>query len=94
MSLPRYCDLNHDFYKGVLSGEKELFHVEEIKHIVVPKYPELSLKQLKKHLIGDKELARRLPDGWENKKKIERDWVLNIVNTVHPGFLSQLIRHA
>ena len=79
--------MNKDFYKAIFSGEKKLFHISEVKHIIVPKLQELSVKNLAEQIKNDDALKKYLPDKWEATKKLDRDWLFNIINTVHPGFL-------
>ena len=35
--MPKYNDLNRDFYKAILAGKKDVFEVHEIKMINVPR---------------------------------------------------------
>ena len=92
--LPKYLDLNRDFYKAVFAGKKKLLHVSEVKHINVPRLQELSVKNLGENLKQDPTLSNYLPEKWEVKKKLDREWVLNVVNSIHPGYLEQVIQHA
>ena len=45
------------------------------------------MKNLADKVKDDKELLAYLPDKLNSKKKLEREWVMNVINTVHPGFL-------
>ena len=45
-------------------------------------------------LKNDELLMPYLPDKWDAKKKLDREWFFNIVNSVHPGYLEQVIKHA
>ena len=38
--------LNHDFIKLVLVEKKQLLALSEVKHVYMPKYEELSVKNL------------------------------------------------
>ena len=46
-------------------------------------------------MIGADDAARMyLPDEYFKKKKADRSYLFNILNSVHPGFLNQVIAHA
>ena len=92
--LPQYGQLNRDFYKAVFAGQKKLLRVQEVKHINVPKLQELSLKSLGSSLKDDEQLALYLPSKWHEKGKLDRVWVFNVINSIHPGYLEQVIGHA
>ena len=79
--------LNRDFYKKIFPGEKKLLHVSEVRHINVPRLKELSIKNMATQLKDDEQLAHYLPDGWHEKAKVDRDWLFNVVNSIHPGYL-------
>ena len=64
-----------------------LFHISEVKHIIVPKLQEISMKSLAENLKDDENLAQYLPDKWDKKLKLDREWFYNILNTVYPGYL-------
>ena len=68
--------------------------MQEVKQINVPKLQELSLKSLGASLAGDERLAQYLPDKWQEKGKLDRVWVFNVINSVYPGYLEQVIGHA
>ena len=52
------------------------------------------MKSLAENLKDDEELVKYLPDKWHKKLKLDREWFFNILNTVHPGYLQQVIKHA
>ena len=85
--MPPKCDLNRTFLKSVLKGEKLLIPLNMVKFICVPRYDELGVRSLFRLIKGDAEILRHLPDDYEKKRTISREWFLNVVNTVHPEFL-------
>lgn len=46
MYMPPFDSINKDYLKKVLTNEKLLLHMNEVRYIKVPKYEELSLKSL------------------------------------------------
>jgi len=60
----------------------------------VPKLDELKCEAIIA-MIGVDDAARvYLPDEYFKKKKADRTFLFNILNTAHPGFLNQVISHA
>ena len=63
--------------------------------IHVPKIPELSANQLVKDAVNDSRIKRYLPDlkleGGEIKK-INRQFLFNLINTLDPSFFPVNIR--
>ena len=68
--------------------------MSEVRFINVPKYPELGVRNIMALVKDDDILARYLPDNYQKKRTLDRDWFSNIVNTVYPGFFDDLIKHA
>ena len=86
--------VNKDFLKQLFAGEKKALKITQITHIIVPKLDELKCEAIIA-MIGKDDAARLyLPDEYFKKKKADRTFLFNILNTVHPGFLNQLVSHA
>ena len=92
--LPPDSALNKDFLKQVLAGEKELLRKDDVAYIEVPHYDELSVKQLWPQFAGDAEVTKYFPDKFPPGKGPGRDYFFNVVNTVQPDYLKQLLVHA
>ena len=60
----------------------------------MPKLPEISVKLVLNMLAKDKELGMYYPSDFTEKKKLDREFVFNILNTVHPGYLENVIVYA
>ena len=41
--MPTQKMINHDFLRDVFSGKKSLLKVSEVRHIIMPRYDELSV---------------------------------------------------
>ena len=87
-------DLNKDFYKALLKNDKGVFHISEIAFINVPKCPEISVKVIAEMVKDDEETMFYLPSNITKKKGVKREPFFNIVNTVNPGYLSAIVKHA
>ena len=86
--------MNKDFLKQVLAGEKELLRKDAVAFIEVPHYDELSVKALWPQLAGDESVAKFFPDKFAEGKGPGREYFFNVVNTVLPDFLKQMLDHA
>lgn len=78
----------------MLKDEKKLFLVSEIKHINVPKCPEINVKKIVEMVKDQPDIAPYLPSNITKKRGISREHLMNIVNTVYPQYLPQIIRFA
>lgn len=91
----RYLDvpeqINRDFVKQLLIGEKKAFRQSEVKYIDMPFYPELSVKNLIDMFKDDKEVSIYVRDKFWEGKPPTRGFIFNIVNTVYPGYCEQLV---
>ena len=62
--------------------------------IQVPHYDELSVKALWPQFAGDEDVAKYFPDHFAVGKGPGREYFFNIINTVQPDFLKQIVDHA
>ena len=62
MYVPPECMFNKDFLQSLLNGEKKMFNMDEIKPKNVPKYDELSVKNIFPHLKDDPEVMAYFPN--------------------------------
>jgi hypothetical protein len=54
--VPPLNNITKDFFKDVFAERKKLIKITEIKHINVPHYPELSVKDIYDHYKNDAQL--------------------------------------
>ena len=63
--------------------------------MVVPKYEELSVKNLYKDALQDPEISPYLPSPEQSIKKLpERDFFFNIIRAIKPDYFKQIINEA
>ena len=89
--MPPSRELNKDFWKQLFIDEKKLFKINEINSIIVPKIDELKVPAIIEMIRDDKDVRAYLPNGYFMKVKPDRTFLFNIINTVYPGFLKNLI---
>jgi hypothetical protein len=93
-----YCppiqSMNKDFLKQILADKKKLIPRTQLRPIVVPNYDELSVKNLWNDVREDPELNVFFWHTEKPNKLPPREFFFNVVNTLHPEYLDQVIRHA
>jgi hypothetical protein len=92
--LPPEININKDFLKQILAGEKELLKKDEVIFIEVPHYDELSVKALWPQFSDDPEIAKYFPDVFPQGKGPPREYFFNVLNSVQSDYLHQMMKHA
>ena len=83
--------MNKDFLKEVLAGKKQLMKKTEVKYVTVPHYDELSVKGLYPMFTKDAEMMAYFPSKYPKGKQAPRDYFFNILATLHPDYLQQVM---
>ena len=86
--------MTKDFLKQVLSGKKRLLKMSEVKFINVPRFEELSIKNLFPHLKNDSAFMMFLPDKYPKGHPPDREYFFNVLNTLNPEYVANIIKHA
>ena len=61
---------------------------------MVPHYDELSVRRLWPDLKKDADVAQFFPATYPKDKGPPREYFFNVLNTVHPEYLQQVMGHA
>ena len=86
--------MNKDFLKQVLGDEKRLLPIADCRFINVPKFDELSVKNIFPLFAEDAEVMQYFPDSFPREKGPTRDYFFTVLNTVRPDYLARVIKHA
>ena len=78
----------------MFANQKKLMKKRDIHHIKIPHYDELSVTNLWPELQKDQEFVMYFPDKFPAHKGPCRDYFMNILNTLYPDYLSQVLDHA
>ena len=79
----------------MLAGEKKLFKTDQVKIINIPHYDELSCSGVSKLVRSDPVVQKYFKDEWvEEKQHVNREFFFNVINTLYPDYLPNLIKHA
>ena len=92
--MPDESAVNKDFLKDVLVGKKQLLKKQEVNYIAVPHYEEISVKALWPDLKKDGAFMQFFPAEYPKGKGPPREYFYNILNTVKPEYLQQILHHA
>jgi len=86
--------MNKDFLKEVFAEEKELFELKEVSFINVPLFDELSVIKLWPMTKEDKLFMKYFPQKLPKGRVPDREYFFNILNTLYPLYVQEIIRHA
>ena len=86
--------MNKDFLKAVLTDDKRLMKKKAVDFIHVPGWDELAVKKLWPDLKEDAEFKVYFQDEYANEKGPCREYFFNILNTVYPEYLGNIMSHA
>lgn len=86
--------INKDFLKQVFTEEKQLLSNDEVKTVNVPLYDELSVKKFYPMVLGEKEVMKYLPDPTPDMRLPDRKYFFNILNTLKPEYMKNVIEYA
>ena len=92
--LPDEHAVNKDFLKDVLGGQKQLLKKAQVNQIEVPHYDELSVRKLYLELVKDQQFQQYFPDTYPKDKGPPRQYFFDVLNTVYPDYLRQIMVHA
>jgi hypothetical protein len=79
--------VNKDFLKKVLSEEKKLLSLNDVKYVNVPRYDELSVRRFWPILREDQTFMKYMPDKDYKTTFPEREYFWNVANTVQNDYV-------
>ena len=90
--MDKYNNVDSIFISKLLRGEKGCFKNNEINRVILPHYSELCMKNLIEQIKDDNQVKHYLHDKFETKKKPSRQFLLDIIGTVYPGYFQEVIQ--
>jgi hypothetical protein len=78
----------------VLTEEKSLLHLSQVKTVNVPLYDEVSVLRLWPMMQSDAAFMMHFPNKMCKGRAPDRVYFFNILNTYQTNYLQQLIKHA
>ena len=76
-----------DYAKDIFAEKKALIKKVHVQFIDVPKYDELSVKNLYEKLIKLDGMERYFPAKYPKGRQCDRDYMFNVANTLHEGVI-------
>ena len=92
--LPPEYMMNKDFLKEVFAEDKELLELKEVSFINVPLFDELSVIKIWPMTKEDKQFMKYFPHKLPKGRVPDREYFFNILNTLYPVYVQEIIRHA
>ena len=92
--MPPYEQFTKDFAKLVFQGRKRLLKNCDKRSICVPKYDELSVKNLYNNFMKLEGVADYFPDKYPKGRVCDREYMFDVVNTLHPNTVKEILDYA
>ena len=92
--MPPVTQVNKDFLRQIFTNEKRLMKKKEIDYIHVSHFQELSVKNLWKELKDDPDFKIYFQDTYPDDKGPCRTYFFDVLNTIYPDYLKQIMKHA
>ena len=86
--------MNKDFLKEVLKEEKQLMPLNEVNRVNVPLYDELAVTTFWPMMQEDEKVMQFFPSKLPKGRVPDREYFWNIMHTIHPDYVQQLVKHA
>ena len=83
-----YDMLTKDMLKDILAGGKKLLKLKDVDFISAPKYDEISVKSLYRHLIELDGMKDYFPNKYAKGRCCDREYMFNVANTLHPKIVN------
>ena len=92
--MPPVKQVTFEYLKAVFVEEKAFLKKVDVSPISVPKYDELSVKNLWEQLKSDPAFNKYFANEYPKDKGPDRTYFFNVLNTVHPFYLKAIKDHA
>ena len=87
MPICPYTMFTKDYAKEIFSDKKQLIKKKNVLFIEVPKFDELSVKNLYDELLALDNMETYFPDKYPKGRQCDREYLFNVANTLHPGIV-------
>ena len=92
--MPPYEQFTKDFAKHVFGGDKSMMKNRDVLMVCVTKFDELSVKNLYNGFMQLEGVNQYFPDSYPRGRVCDREFMFNIVNTLHEDVVTDIIQHA
>ena len=77
----------------ILSGEKKLLTLKELRTISVPAHPELAVHKLYTEFASRAAIAVYMPPKLCKGRSLDKSYFWNVVNTLSPSEVQAMLKH-
>ena len=92
--MPPYNMVTKDFLRAILSGDKKLLKMSEVRFCNPPAFDEIAVKHLYENVVASPMMAELFPDEYPKGRQCCRAYMFNCWNTLHPGDVKAVLDHA
>jgi hypothetical protein len=86
--------LNKDYLRLLLADRKQLMPIGKLRAINVPKFDELSVKNIFPMKAKDEKFMKYMPDRCPKGRLPDRRYFFNVLNTLYPESTQTIIENA
>ena len=86
--------INKDFLRDIFANRKRLLKLSQLRAVHVPKYDELCVKNVWSRIQSDDSLRVFFPNKFPKGRQPDRTYVFNVLNTIQPKYVAEIISHA
>ena len=94
MYVPPSRMVNKDHMRDILMEEKLFMPMKEVNPVTVPKWDELSVKNLWQHVQKVPAIMRYMPRKMPKDRLPCREYFFNVLNSLNPDYVKTIIEHA
>ena len=92
--MPPYDIITKDFLKAVFKEEKDLLKMDAVRFCNPPTFDEIGVKALYHKVIKQQYMAKYFPDTLPKGRQMDKTYMYNVWNTMHPDQVKGVIEHA
>jgi 5'(3')-deoxyribonucleotidase len=92
--VPPISSLTKEWIRMILSGEKKLLKMSEIKPVDVGSFPELSIKAMYKEFADRDDIKPYMPPKVNKNRTVDKEYFWNVVNTIAEEEVDAMVKHA
>ena len=80
--IPSYDTVTIWHLRDLVSGQRLMINGKDIKHISVPQYEDLTIKEFLMYALGHPRVLKALPESQKETLKMPRQYIANLIHTL------------
>ena len=80
--------------KQIFSGKKELLKLEDVRMSSIPRFDEISVKNLYDDTMKLPGMSKYFPNEYPKGRTCDRKYFFAVLSTVHPEVTQDILRHS